>query len=104
MPKYRARLTDAVFDAIDRLQEIADKYGIGLNQLAVAWLLSKPYVTTVILGGSKPEHFEALYGTIELKIEAEDIERIDELSEPWKYGPFHNQAIIEGAPVALNRW
>jgi len=100
----QAKLTDELFDARDGLQAIADKHGILLNQLAVAWLLAKPIVTSVILGGSKPEHFEQLYGACDIKLDADDIARIDELSLAWRYGPFTNQGIIQGTPLSLNRW
>jgi len=102
--KYRGKLTEEVFGILDQLREIADKHQIGMNQLAAAWLLSKPCVTTVIMGGSKPEHFEHLYPVTDLKIDPADLARIDEISEPWRYIPFHNQRVVEGAPVALNRW
>ncbi len=102
--KYREKLTDEVFDVLDQLREIGEKNRIGMNQLAIAWLLSKPYVTTVIMGGSKPEHFEALYPTVELEVDPADLQRIDEIGKAYRYIPFHNQRIVEGAPVALNRW
>jgi len=100
----REELTDEVFDLLDRLGEIAAKYGVGMNRLAVAWLLSKPVVTSVIVGGSRPEHFEQLYGACELKIDDEDLKRIDEMSAPWRYRPFMNQPISRGPELALNRW
>jgi len=100
----QAKLTDELFDARDQLEAIAAKYGILLNQLAVAWLLAKPVVTAVILGGSKPEHFAQLHGCCDIELEAADIARIDELSLPWRYGPFVNQGIVGGTPPALNRW
>jgi len=101
---YRAKLTEETFGLLDQLREIADKYEIGMNKLAFAWLLSKPCVTTILMGGSKPEHFDDLYGVEEIEIEAADIERIDELSGQWRYIPFHNQPVTEGAPPSLNRW
>jgi aryl-alcohol dehydrogenase-like predicted oxidoreductase len=104
MRSYQEKLTDAAWEVLERLEEIAGRHGIGMNKLAFAWLLSKPYVTTVLMGGSKPEHFEDLYGVDEIDIGPEDPERIDEISKAWRYGPFHNQRIVDGAPPALNRW
>ncbi len=100
----RAQLTDEVFNILDELQKMADKYGILINQLAMAWVLSKPYVTTPILGGSKPEHFEQVYNTVDLEIDPDDLQRIDELSASYRYRRFANQPIVQGAPLALNRW
>lgn len=100
----RPVLTEEVFDVLDALQPIAAKYEIELNQLAVAWLLSKPCVTSIIMGGYKPEHFDSLYPALDLKIEPEDLDTIDEVSRFRRYRRFHNQAVVEGASLALNRW
>ncbi len=97
-------LTGEVFDILDELGKIAQRYQIGTNQLAVAWLLSKPYVTSVIMGGSRAEHFEQLYSTVELKIDSADLDLIDKLSAAKRYRPFDNQPIVQGAPPALDRW
>lgn len=104
MRTYVQRMTDEAWELLGELKSIADKYEVGLNKLAYAWLLSKPEATCVLMGGSKPEHFDDLYGVDELMLETEDLERIDTLSERWRYMPFHNQAAVNGAPVALNRW
>lgn len=47
------------FDAVDKLALIASQAGIGLPELAMRWLLSKPVVTSVLIGGSKVSQIEA---------------------------------------------
>jgi len=98
------RLTDQVFDIIDELQGIAAKYDIALNQLAVAWSLTKPFMTTPILGGKTADHFRPMYGVCEIELDPEDVKRIDELSGDFVWKPFENQAKVEGTSLALNRW
>ena len=98
------KLTDELFDILDELEAMAAKYGILLNQLAAAWLLARPAVTAVIMGGSRPEHFEQLYPALDVTLDPKDVERIDAISEPYRYGPFVNQPIRQGPPLALNRW
>jgi len=85
---FRDELTDETFDLLDALKKIASKYNIGLNRLSIAWLLSKPYVTSVILGGSRPEHYETVYPVLGDHIEKEDLQKIDELSEKFRYKPY----------------
>jgi len=102
--EMQERLTGQVFDIIDELEAIAAKYGIALNQLAVAWMLTKPFMTTPILGGKRPEHFRPMYGLCEVKLEPEDVARIDALSEDFVWKPFLNQPIVGGPSLALNRW
>lgn len=103
-PKYQAKLVDDTYDLLDEMKKIADKYSITLSQLAFAWLLSKPGVTSVLLGGSKPEHLDQVYGVEEITIAPADLEHLDELTTQWRYIPFHNQAVVEGAPGAGNWW
>jgi len=95
-------LTDETFDMLDRLQQIADRNGVLINQLAMKWVLSKDFITTPILGGSRPEHFDPMYGIFDLEVDPEDLAKIDEMSEQYRYQPFANQAIVKGPPVGLN--
>ncbi len=41
-----------------RLASVADELGVNLPQLAIAWCLKKPFVSTVITGASKPEQID----------------------------------------------
>jgi aryl-alcohol dehydrogenase-like predicted oxidoreductase len=102
--KQGKKLAEETFDILEKLEEIAARYEIGMNQLAIAWLLARPAVTSVIMGGYKPEHFDTIYPVLDLKIEQEDLAAIDEISESCRYRPFHNQAVVHGFPLALNRW
>jgi len=51
-------------DIIEKLRPIADKLGVTLAQLAIAWAAKNPHVTTVITGASRSsqvaENFKAL--------------------------------------------
>lgn len=99
---YEKKMTDNVFDVLEELEKLAAKYEVGMNQLAIAWVLSKPYCTTAIMGGYKPEHFDTAYNALEIKLDPEDVAYIDEISESFRYRPFHNQAVVQGAPAGLN--
>ncbi len=97
------KLTDELFDILDELRAMAERHGARMNQLAIAWLLTKPAVTSAIMGGSQPEHFTQLYDVFDIELSEEDVERIDALSESYRYRPFVNQGIVQGPPLALNR-
>lgn len=49
----------AIFEAIEQLSRVADKAGLGLTELALRWLISKPATGPVLLGGSKVGHLRA---------------------------------------------
>ncbi len=98
------RLTDQVFDILDELKAIAAKYELAINQLAMAYNLAKPFITTPIVGGKNADHFRPMYGLCEVKIDPADIARIDEISDDFVWKPFLNQSKVEGTELALNRW
>jgi len=57
---YRDRYWNAeTFAVIDSLGRLADEAGIPLPELSLRWLLSKPVVSAVLLGGSKPQQLES---------------------------------------------
>lgn len=95
---------EAVYDILDELGTIAAKYNLGVNQLAIKWVLSKDWVTCPILGGSRAEHFRVMYDIFDTKIEEEDLKRMDEITDPFKYMPFTNQAVVGGAAPQKNWW
>lgn len=104
LEKYQAKLTDDTYDLLDEMRKIAEKHGITMSQLAFAWLLSRPGVTTVLVGGSKPEHMDAVYGVEEMSVDPADLQRLDEITTQWRYIPFHNQAVVEGTAPGLSWW
>jgi aryl-alcohol dehydrogenase-like predicted oxidoreductase len=57
---YRDRYWNRnLFEAVDALSTIASDAGVGLPELSLRWLLSRPVVTSVLLGGSKPDQLRA---------------------------------------------
>ena len=71
--------------------------------LAILWLLAKPYITTPILGGSKPEHFRVIYDIADRTLPPEDVAQIDKMSAGFTYQPFENQPVQEG-PALAEQW
>ena len=56
MGRFMGRLLrPKALDAVSRLQPIAGEAGLTMAQLALAWVLRSPYVTSAIVGASRPE-------------------------------------------------
>ncbi|MBF6593553.1 MAG: aldo/keto reductase [Thermaceae bacterium] len=70
------------FDIVDRVAEVARERGVSPAQVALAWLLHKPAVTSPIVGASKPQHLEDALNSVELKLSDEEIRRLEELYQP----------------------
>ncbi|HET8985474.1 MAG TPA: aldo/keto reductase, partial [Trueperaceae bacterium] len=52
--RWEAHLTEANYDLIERLSDYSEGHGMELLDLAFAWLLAKPQVTSVIAGATNP--------------------------------------------------
>ena len=70
------------FRVVDRVTEIAGKRGVPNAQVALAWLLPKPGVTAPIVGASKTAHLDDALDALEIKLDAEEIEALEEPYRP----------------------
>jgi 1-deoxyxylulose-5-phosphate synthase len=73
---------DSDFAIITRLSEVAAARGIPEAQVALAWMLSKPFVTAPIIGASKPGQIEDAIAALSVKLTGDEIKKLEELYEP----------------------
>ncbi len=64
------------------VNEAAEKLGTKPAIVALAWVLSKPYVTAPIVGASKPHHLADAVAAAELKLDAPTIAKLEEPYQP----------------------
>ena len=69
---------DSDKQVVDRLEKIAGERGVPMAQIALAWMLSKPEVTSPIVGATKQHHLEDAVAALELKLSAEEIKALEE--------------------------
>jgi len=67
---------------IDEVMKIAEGRGVSAAQVALAWLVQRPAVTSVILGARKREQLSDNMAAANLHLEGEEIARLDEASKP----------------------
>jgi aryl-alcohol dehydrogenase (NADP+) len=70
------------FAVVDRVTEIASARGVKNAQVALAWMLAKPGISAPIVGASKPYQLEDALAAVELKLDAEEVRRLEEPYEP----------------------
>lgn len=70
------------FDAVDALGEVARSRGGSVAQTALAWLLARPAVSSVIIGANKMSQLEDNLKAVELKLSAEEVERLSATTAP----------------------
>ena len=73
------RLTPEVFDRLDALEAFAKERGRTLLELAFAWLLGHPAVSSVIAGATKPEQVRANADAGEWELDASDLQALRKL-------------------------
>ena len=67
---------------VERVGEVAAERGVPMAQVALAWMLSKPFVSSPIVGATKPGHIDDAVAAVELELSADEISRLEEPYTP----------------------
>jgi aryl-alcohol dehydrogenase-like predicted oxidoreductase len=67
--------------AVQKLRPIADQAGITMAQMAIAWILRQPNVTSAITGATRPEQVEDNVKAAAIKLDAATLADIDSALE-----------------------
>ena len=65
------------FPVAEGAAEVAASLGVSTPQVALAWVLSKPYVTAPIIGATKLEHLEQSIQALAIKLSEDDVRRLE---------------------------
>jgi aryl-alcohol dehydrogenase-like predicted oxidoreductase len=77
---------ERAFDCIDAMRPIAEARGVSVAQVALAWLLHQPQVTSVIVGAKRPEQLADNLAAAKLALTADELAAIDAVSRlPSEY-------------------
>lgn len=83
---------DALYDIVDALVEIGEAHGVSAAQVALAWLLGPPGVTSLVIGARTDEQLEDNLAAAELELSADERARLDALSAPPLIYPYWHHA------------
>jgi aryl-alcohol dehydrogenase-like predicted oxidoreductase len=87
---------DRLFRIVDELKAVAAGRGATPSQVALAWTLGRPAVSSVIIGGRTDEHFKENLKAVDIKLTAQERSRLDKVSLlPLAY-PYWHQALTAG--------
>jgi voltage-dependent potassium channel beta subunit len=78
----RRYFTQEVLDAVQETKAVAEEAGCTLPQLALAWCLRQPFVSSVIVGATKTSHVDDDVGAADLELGDDVIDAFDEILEP----------------------
>jgi aryl-alcohol dehydrogenase-like predicted oxidoreductase len=77
-----SKTLEADHRVVERLGELATARGVARAQVALAWLLTKPAITSPIVGATKPHHLDDAVAAVSLKLTPEEIASIEEPYSP----------------------
>jgi aryl-alcohol dehydrogenase-like predicted oxidoreductase len=72
-------MNDETLTAVQKLQDLARQGGYTLSQLALAWVLQQPNVSSAIIGASRPEQVEENVKASEITLSDEVLGQVDEI-------------------------
>ncbi len=78
----RRRMSDDLLVRVQRLQPVAEQVGLSMAQLAVAWVLANPAISSAIIGASRPEQVSENVKASGQQLPAEMLAKIDEILGP----------------------
>ena len=67
---------------VKRVSEIAEARGVSMAQIALAWMYTKPYITSPIVGATKPHHLDDALAAMSIQLTADEVERLEEPYRP----------------------
>ena len=70
------------FIVAERTQAIAKERGVSSSQIALAWILSKPYITAPIIGASKMPHLEQSIAALDIELTEDEVKQLEEPYQP----------------------
>lgn len=74
------------FRCVDAMRPLAESHGVSVARIALAWLLARSHVTSVIIGAKTIDQLADNIGATEVKLSEEEIQALDEVSQlPAEY-------------------
>ncbi|MBB5222109.1 aryl-alcohol dehydrogenase-like predicted oxidoreductase [Amaricoccus macauensis] len=76
---------------VEALREVGGAHGVSAAQVALAWLLGRPGVTSLVVGGRNEEQFRDSLAAVDLVLTSEERDRLDAVSAPPVIYPYWHQ-------------
>ena len=80
--RFKEVMTDRIDAIIQALIDIGGAHGKSPVQVAIAWIVDHPEVTSAVIGPDLPEHIDDAYGALGWRLPNEARQRLDEISKP----------------------
>jgi aryl-alcohol dehydrogenase-like predicted oxidoreductase len=77
---------DREFDTVEVLRQLAEKAGVSLVTLSVAWVLANKTITAPIIGASRPEQLDASLAAADFQLDDDVKRQMDECTRQYRLG------------------
>ena len=97
--RLKKHFSDSAYNLMDVVKELADEKGVTPAQIALAWVVQQPGVTSPIIGPRTMAHLEDNLGALEVEFTPEDYDRIDQVSPREEaIVPYYHGKMMEFGP------
>jgi aryl-alcohol dehydrogenase-like predicted oxidoreductase len=83
---------DRLYSTIDAVVSIANAHAVSASQVAIAWLLSRPGVTSVVIGARSDQQLIENLGSLDVVLSDDEIALLERVSSLPLYYPYWHQA------------
>jgi aryl-alcohol dehydrogenase-like predicted oxidoreductase len=73
---------DEDFTVAECVAGVAKERGVTGSQVALAWILNKPYITSPIIGATKMDHLDQAIAALEIKLSDDELKKLEESYRP----------------------
>lgn len=91
-PEPPIRDEERLWNIVDVVNEIAADRKVPATQVSLAWILSRPGVVTLVMGGRNKEHIKDNLGAATLELSGDELARLNEVSQIPLIYPYWHQA------------
>ena len=71
---------DRAWVCVAAMREVAEKHSASVATVALAWILAKPFVTSIIIGAKRLDQLDQNLAAVKLKLDADDTAKLDQVS------------------------
>jgi 1-deoxyxylulose-5-phosphate synthase len=71
------------FTIEERVSDLATTHSLPMAQVALAWMLSKPLITSPIIGATKPHHLEDAVAAVSVQLSSDEVRHLEEAYQPY---------------------
>ena len=90
-----------LYKVVDALDEVAKETEKSVPQVALNWLLSRPTISTLVIGARNEEQLRSNLGAVGWNLTPEQIARLDAASERTKTYPYWHQDGFDRNPFPV---